>query len=36
MFLLRSLELVVKVAKMESTNTKIRVNFAFKAQEPSR
>jgi hypothetical protein len=30
MFLLRSLELVAKVAEIESINIKIRVNFAFK------
>jgi hypothetical protein len=36
MFLPRSPELAAKVAEMESTNTKIGVNFAFEAQEPSR
>ena len=30
MFLLRLLELVVKVTKIESINIKIRVNFIFK------
>jgi len=36
MFLLRLLELVAKVTKIKSTNTKIKVNFAFKTQELSR
>ena len=36
MFFPRLLKLVAKVAKIKSTNTKIKVNFAFKAQEPSR
>jgi hypothetical protein len=36
MFLLRLLELATKVAKIKSTNTKIKVNFVFEAQELSR
>jgi hypothetical protein len=32
----RSPELVGKVAEIESTNTKIKVNFVFKAQELTR
>lgn len=36
MMLPRSPELAGKVAEMESTNTKIGVNFAFEAREPNR